>query len=210
MRILSAAIGAAKRMKLLLYLVAFMYLASYVTGWYLISSGSPVAFEMRQQISQSVLTQQPFTSVIGFLRQGMLIHAILMTFLVNLVMGAFLSTTLPGVVPLIGALGPIGTTLMRGFAIGVTYPEVLAASPFSFLLGIGTMMLELSAYVFSAAAGINIALAPALPSRHGTRSRWTALKMAWIDAAKVFVIVALLLALGAVWEMTLLYFAIPR
>jgi uncharacterized membrane protein SpoIIM required for sporulation len=64
------------------------------------------------------------------------------------------------------------------------------------------MILELGAYVFSGAAGINIALAPILPRRYETQSRWMAFKMAWKDAAKIYLIVVILLALGAAWEMT--------
>ncbi len=82
------------------------------------------------------------------------------------------------------------------------YPEVLASSVAGFTLGVGTMILELGAYVFSGAAGIHIALAPIMPSRYGVQSRWAAFKIAWKDAARVYVIVVILLALGAIWEMT--------
>jgi len=116
-----------------------------------------------------------------------------------------LTTTLPGIVPLVGSLGTIGVTLVRGFVVGITYPEVLSSSPVGFALGLGTMILELGAYVFSGAAGINIAVAPILPRRYGVQSRWVAFKMAWKDAAKIYVIVIILLALGAVWEMTGLF-----
>lgn len=187
-------------MKTLLVLVALLYVCSYLVGWYLISVKSPIAVETVQGVSQTVLTEEPFTSVIQSLRGGELVKAILVTFLLNLTGGAFLTTTLPGVLPLIGALGAIAITLLRGFVIGVTYPEVLAASPVGFALGLGTMILELGAYVFSGAAGINISLAPILPGRYGVESRLTAFKMAWKDAARIYVIVAILLALGAIWE----------
>lgn len=52
----------------------------------------------------------------------------LLTFLLNLTSGAFLSTTLPGIIPFVGALGTIAITLIRGFIISVTYPEILASS----------------------------------------------------------------------------------
>jgi len=38
-----------------------------------------------------------------------------------------------------------------------------------------------------------------------TVSRWAAFKMAWKDAARIYVIVVILLALGALWEMTILF-----
>jgi uncharacterized membrane protein SpoIIM required for sporulation len=95
--------------------------------------------------------------------------------------------------------------VLRGFVVRITYPEVLSSSPAGFVLGLGTMIIELGAYVFSGAAGINIALAPILPRRYGTQSRWMAFKMAWKDAAKIYLIVVILLALGAAWEMTGLF-----
>jgi len=195
-------------MKAQLILVALSYVGSYLVGWYLTSISSPVAVETGQALRQTVLTEQPFTSILQYLQGGQLVGAILMTLLVNLTVGAFLTTTLPGIVPLIGALGIIVVTCVRGFTIGIVYPEILAASPAGFALGLGTLILELGAYVFSGAAGINIALAPILPRRYGVQSRWVALKMAWKDAAKVFVIVTILLILGAVWEMTGLFLAL--
>jgi len=189
-------------MKVLLVLVALLYIGSYLAGWYLISIKSPIAVETSRGLQESVLTQQPFTSILRSLQGGELLKAILVTFLVNLTTGAFLTTTLPGIVPLVGSLGTIAVTVLRGFVVGITYPEVLSSSPAGFALGLGTMILELGAYVFSGAAGINIALAPIVPRRYGTQSRWMAFKMAWKDAARIYLIVVILLALGAAWEMT--------
>jgi uncharacterized membrane protein SpoIIM required for sporulation len=192
-------------MRVLVVLVALLYIGSYLAGWYLISTKSPIAVEISRGLQESVLTQQPFTSILQSLQGGELLKAILVTFLVNLTTGAFLTTTLPGIVPLVGSLGTIAVTVLRGFVVGVTYPEVLSSSPAGFALGVGTMILELGAYVFSGAAGINIALAPILPRRYGTESRRMAFKMAWKDAAKIYLIVVMLLALGAAWEMTGLF-----
>ena len=202
MKILSRAVEAAKKMRILLVFVALLYITSYLAGWYLISIKSPIAVETAQSITASVLTATPFTTIIHSLQGGDLLQAVLITFLVNLISGAFLTTTLPGIIPLVGALGTIVITLFRGFAIGVLYPEILASSAAGFALGFGTMVLELGAYVFSGAAGIHIALAPIMPRRYGVQSRWAAFKTAWKDAARVYVIVVILLALGAIWEMT--------
>jgi len=195
-------VEAAKRMRKLLIFVALLYLGSYLAGWYLISIKSQVALDLAQLVSGAVMTESPFTTILQSLSAGDLLRAVLITFLLNLTSGAFLTTTLPGIVPLVGAFGTIAVTLVRGFAIGVTYPEILASSAVGFALGFGTMILELGAYVFSGAAGIHIALAPIMPKRYGTASRWVAFKMAWKDAARVYVIVVILLALGALWEMT--------
>ena len=205
MGFMSQTVEAAKRMRKLLLLVALLYVGSYLAGWYLISIKSQVALDLAQLVSGAVLSESPFTTILQSLSAGDLVQAILITFLLNLSTGAFLSTTLPGNIPLIGALGTVTITLFRGFIIGVTYPAVLASSAAGFVLGMGTMILELGAYVFSGAAGINIALAPIMPKRYGAQSRWVAFKMAWKDAARIYAIVIILLALGAIWEMTGLF-----
>jgi len=194
--ILSASIQAAKRMKTLLIVVALLYIGSYLAGWYLISVKSLIAVQTSEALGQAVTTQQPFTSILESLRGGELLTAIVMTFLYNLAVGAFLTTTLPGIVPLIGSLGIAAVSFLRGFVVGITYPEILASTPAGFALGMGTMILELGAYVFSGAAGVNIALAPIFPRRYGVESRWASFKMAWKDAARVFIVVIILLALG--------------
>ena len=196
------AIQAAKRMRAELVFVAVLYVASYLVGWYLINIRSPMAVQTAQGVRESVLTEVPFTTIAQSLRGGELAQAILITFLVNLTLGAFLTTTLPGIIPLVGLLGPIAITLIRGFVVGTVYPEIIASSLGGFALGLGTMILELGAYVFSGAAGIHVSLAPIMPIRYGVQGRWAAFKTAGKDAAKVYVIVVILLALGAIWEMT--------
>ena len=208
MGVFSQVVEAVKRMRILMVFVALLYVGSYIIGWYLISVKSPAALQMAQLVSSAVLTQTPFTTILQSLHGGDLVQAILVTFLLNLTSGAFLTTTLPGIIPLVGAVGTIAITLFRGFVIGIIYPEVLASSAAGFALGMGTLILELGAYVFSGAAGINIALAPILPGRYGVQSRWVAFKMAWKDAARIYVIVIILLVSGAVWEMTGIYLAL--
>lgn len=205
MRLLSSSVQAATRIRTLLAFVALLYVGSYLVGWYLISVKSPVAVQVEEALMEAVFTEQPFTSVIESLQGGQLVNAIVLAFMVNLTAGAFLTTTLPGTIPLIGAFVTIVVTLFRGFGIGITYPAVLGASPVAFVLGLGTLILELSAYVFSGAAGINIALSAAFPKRYKIESRWLAFKMAWKDAAKIYLFVILLLVLGAIWEMTGLF-----
>jgi len=200
--VFSQVLLAAKRMRAELVFVALLYVASYLAGWYLISIRSPIAVQTAQGVAESVLTQMPFTTIVQSLRTGELVQAILITFLVNLTTGAFLTTTLPGIIPLIGALGTIAITLIRGFVVGIVYPEILASSIGGFALGFGTMILELGAYVFPGAAGIHVALAPLIPKRYGAQGRWAAFKTAWKNVARVYVIVVILLALGAIWEMT--------
>lgn len=199
---------ASRKIKGLLVIVAALYTLSFTVGWLMISLQLPFAIEFRKGILEIVATQHPFTSVFELVKSGSLVSAILLTFAVNLTIGAFASTTLPGAVPLLGALGIVAVTISRGVMIGLTYPEVMILSFPTFLVAVGTMILELGAYVFSGAAGINIALASVFPRRYQVDSRWKAFKEAWRDAAGIFVIVAILLVLGAVWEMAGLFLLI--
>jgi hypothetical protein len=182
LKIISPAVEAAARMKISIVVVALMYVSSFLAGWYLISTSSPLAVEIKQGVLGAVVTEAPFTTIVQSLQGGELAVAILTTFVLNLVVGAFVTTTLPGIIPVIGATFTGLVTLLRGFVIGVTYPEVLSASPVAFALGFGTMV--------------------------GTESRGVAFKNAWRDSVRVYPIVIILLALGAVWEMTILFLII--
>jgi len=196
---------AVKRIKWILLFVTVLYVCSYLCGWYLTSANSPLAVQTGELIRGTVATETPFTTVTQLLRSGDLLQAILATFAYNLGSGAFLATTLPGIIPLVGALITIAITVVRGFVIGVTYPAILSSSISWFAVGMGTIVLELGAYVFSGAAGIHIAISTMTPQSFNTQSRWIAFKQAWKDAARVYVIVIILLALGATWEMTGLF-----
>ena len=113
---------------------------------------------------------------------------------------AFATQTLPGVIPILGGIGIVGVSAFRAFMAGVVNYYVLGVSIGFAVLGIGTSLLELTAYIFSASAGINISLSVIFPRRYGVEGRWTAFKMAWKDAGRLYVIVIILLALGAIWE----------
>lgn len=99
-------------------------------------------------------------------------------------------------------------TGLRGLIVGITYYYAFGVSIPYRVLSLGTAILELGAYVFSAAAGINVSAI--FPRRHGTDSRWTAFKMVWKDAARLYAIVIILLALGAAWEIGGIYILMPQ
>lgn len=206
--LLSASLDTVKRRRRLILTISLIYLVSFALGYlnsHILNTVSPsdgFGQELLNDLNDTVLYKPPFTTVERALQGGDLALAILITFTYNLVAGAFLTTTLVGVVPLLGIVAPAITSLFRGFLIGLAYYLVLNASPGAAVVGIGTAILELGAYVFSAAAGTNIALSIFFPGRHNTTSRMVAFKEAWKEVGRFFVIVVILLALGAVWEMT--------
>ena len=175
----------------------------------------PAIMEFNESMFKNISDSPIIGSIMSTLEGGNLVLAIAMTFLVNLSSGAFLSTTLPGAIPLIGGIGSMAVSGFRGFMIGTIFTFTASVDPTGtiglgwMLLATGTLILELGAYVFSAAAGINISLSTIFPSRYQVKGRWVAFKEAWKDAGRIYVIVVILLALGAVWEMSGIFILMP-
>lgn len=205
MEFLNQSLETSKKMKKLLFLVAVVYIVSFLVGYLMVHIQVPFAMELSEMLVEDIATQQPFTSIMEALGSGNLALAIALTFLVNLSVGAFVTTTLPGVIPLVGGVISVAMTGFRGFIIGILYYEVFKVPMGFAVVAVGTLLLEWGAYVFSAAAGINISLSTIFPSRYQVDSRWVAFKEAWKDASRLYVIVIALLALGAIWEMVGIY-----
>lgn len=208
-KVLLQSLETARRMKNLLYAVAAIYIVSFLTGYILVYFRVPYAVGVAETVRESVSVSPVFTPVLSALREGNLAFAIAYTFLFNL-FGAFLWTTFPGIIPLGGGLVAAVVSALRGFTIGTGADRVFGASVGYTIAAIGTLILELGAYVFSAAAGINISLSAVFPRRYRVRSRRTASRMAWRDAARLYVIVVILLVLGAIWEIVGIYVTAVR
>jgi len=197
--------ATCRRMRWHLLFVLALYVASFAAGYAAIGASLPFALDLRTNLLKMITTEAPFTTVIGTLRSGDLLIAIAFTFIVNLTSGAFLSTTLLGVIPLLGSGGISLVTIYRGFSLGVVYYAVLSQSSAALVLAVGTLVLELGAYVFSGAAGIALSLATVFPKRYEADGRWAAFKKAWTDTATLYILVVVLLLAGAIWEMTGLF-----
>ena len=202
---LSQSLETSEKMKGLLFLVTAIYIASFLVGYLMFHVQMPFATNLSELVVAGVSVNPLIGSILDALMSGNLALAVALTFLVNLSIGAFASTTLPGVIPLVGGLGSVALSGFRGFVIGVIYYGAFRVGVGYSVLALGTAILELGAYVFSAAAGINISLSTIFPSRYQVDSRWVAFKEAWKDAGRIYVIVVILLALGAVWEMAGIY-----
>ncbi len=204
--ILNQSLEASRKIQKLLFSVAAIYIITLLSGYWAVHNRVPSVVNLVEGISENVSNNPIFIPIMGALKGGNLAFAILYTFLINLSSGAFISTTLPGVIPLLGGVWSIMVTGIRGFIIGAAYYYVFSVSAGYTLLALGTLILELGAYVFSAAAGINISLAIIFPNRYNTGSRLAAFREAWKDAGRIYIIVVILLALGAIWEMSGLFF----
>lgn len=212
MKVLRESFEAAGRLRGLLLLAALTYVTTYLAGSYMVQLNIYSAVKLSESTVETLSINPVFVPVIGALRTGNLILAIAYTFSINLLGGAFATTTLPGVIPFIGGVVSMLISGVRGFLLGAVfqYAGIYQISPGYTALVIGTLILELGAYVFSAAAGVNISLSTVFPSRYGVESRLIAFKEAWKDALKVYIIVMILLAVGAAWEMTGIYVSTRR
>lgn len=195
------AIWTLFKIKKIIFFITMLYVLSFFIGLSLIAIENPFAIQFKNFIMEFISTSQPFSYVLEALKSKNLFQAIIVTFLYNLFSGAFLSTTLPGIIPFIGAIFISLVTFLRGLMIGVTYYEILKNLNFLTIVAIGTLFLELSAYVFSASAGINISFSIFFPKKFLTNNRFEAFKKSLKDSLKIYLIVSILLIIGAIWEM---------
>lgn len=201
---LNQSLEASRKIRKLLLIMAETYVTSFLVGYIMIYLRLPFAVKLSEAAIKSLSNISLLKPIVGALMSGNLALAIASTFLVNLTLGAFASTTLPGVIPLVGGLGSAAVSALRGLLIGMTYYYAFGVSTGYTVVALGTAILELGAYVFSAAAGINISLSTLYPRRYQVESRWVAFTQAWKDTARIYVIVIILLAV-VMWEMVGIY-----
>ena len=215
MGFLTESLRTAKKMKGLILLITVLYIISYFIGYIVIRIQLPFMQGFIEPMLEGISTNPIYTPIISAFENKNLAFAILYTFIVNLLGGAFASTTLPGIIPLIGAAISGLVTVFRGFMIGALFTyaasiEIEAPVGIGWMIvALGTLLLELGAYVFSATAGINLSLSSIFPNRYFSESRKIAFKEALKDAGRLYIIVVILLILGAIWEMTGLYLLMP-
>jgi len=195
---LTASFSALHKIKREILLFILLYSASLAIGY----SFSSQTADQTKSILDSLLSQEPFVTLGSLVSEGNLAAAIALTFAFNLSVGAFLTTTLPNVVPVVGPIFTIFVAAARGILIGAAYTPVIAASPQLVTLAFGTILLEFGAYVISSAVGFSVALRFLAPKRYSYPNRRAAFLDSWRLVGRVYVVVAILLIGGAFWEMT--------
>ena len=117
------------------------------------------------------------------------------TFLVNLILGTFLSMTLPSmVIPFVGLI-------MGGYRAifwGMTFAPLDGVT--GLLPHYLTLLIEGQAYIIAIFAIIIQGRAFLFPSRTGLASRWSGYKKGLIQSAWLYLPVILLLVIGSVYE----------
>ena len=202
-RIKDVYVKAWEKTKELKTLTIFLIVTNIVFlffGQWMIANGIPGVVELKKEFLKQLPEMGYLKPLSGPLAPYLSLK-IAYTFLFNLIFGALLSTTAPGII----FFFPYIITVFRAWVIGVIFYGTMS-TPIHYVIFYGTFILEFGGYVFSSAAGINIGLSLLNPIWKGKETRLEAFKAAIKDAILLLVITATLLFLGAVWEMSWLHF----
>ena len=145
----------------------------------------------------------PLSTLTNAYLQGQVLSAIGLTFLVNLLAGSLLYISFPSlVIPFAGLLVGIG----RAFLWGVLFAPTSGIWGIELLPHVGTMILEGEAYIV-AMLGVWLWWWPVITTPGGrTQAWWTGLKL----QVRVYVAVAALLAVAAIYEALEVIFLVSR
>ena len=188
------------RLRRLILIIALLYIASIAAGMITRYTGGEVFVSFVEKFDQSGLEQveKIFGRFREPLREGNLkVIALcsLMVFAIN-TLGSVINFTLPGIL-----IVPIaGTLLFSGWMQGISLAGIQASSFLSLFLFLCMGCLEWATYVIASAGGVNIGLSIVSPKRQGVASRWKAFKLAWRDAGRLYIIIAIILSVQAVFE----------
>ncbi|MEK6791879.1 MAG: hypothetical protein AABY45_09295 [Deltaproteobacteria bacterium] len=202
-KLLNQSIDAARRLKNLCLLFALAQVVFLVFGHWMVAAGYEGALSLRSEqlkYIQELGYLKPITGVLA----GSLILKIFYTFVFNLIAGALVSTTVTGVIFFI----PYLVAVWRSFLIGLLFYG-FDLSPLMMAVFYGTFLLEFGAYSLSSAIGTDIGLAIIWPERKGNLTRKQAVGQSIRNGINLYVLVIILLFLGAVWEMSMLHYFGP-
>lgn len=193
---------AAKKRRLIIFFLAahavFLGLGILTMSWRM-----PGVLALRDELMkemQDLFYVQPITGPLA----ASLGLKILYTFFFNLLFGAFVSTTITGLAVFI----PYVLAVWRSFVIGLLF-RGMDPTPLQSLVFFGTALFEFGAYSLSSALGTDLGLSILFPSREGTTSRTMALKKTFREGIYLYILIAILLFIGAVWEISWLHYLGP-
>lgn len=195
------ALYIAKNYKNLIIFLALANIVFFFFGQWMVAQELPGVIEFRKEVLKNLPELLYIKPITGPLAPYVILK-IIYTFIFNLTVGAFLTTTAPGAIFFL----PYIISVLRAWSIGVIFYGLLS-NPIMVIAFYGTFILEFGAYVLSAAVGIDIGLSILIPSRKKMTKRKDAFKVALVDAFYLYLLIATLLLLGAIWEMGWLHFA---
>jgi hypothetical protein len=195
------ALDIAKNYKNLIIFLALTNIVFFFFGQWMVAQELPGVIEFRKEVLKNLPELFYLKPITGPLAPYIILK-IIYTFIFNLTVGAFLTTTAPGAIFFL----PYIISVLRAWSIGVIFYGLLS-NPIMVIAFYGTFILEFGAYILSAAAGIDIGLSILMPSRKGKIKRKDAFRAALNDSFSLYLLIATLLLLGAIWEMGWLHFA---
>jgi hypothetical protein len=147
--------------------------------------------------------KQPLETIFSRFREpvrnghfGIISLCSLIVFSINTI-GDFIMHTLPCIFLL-----PLATKLLRFAWMQGTWMTSIQASSFvSLLLYSVVIFLETLSYIIASVAGVNIGLSVLVPKIHGVNSRLMAFKFSCVDMWRLYIVIMIILAIQAVWEM---------
>jgi hypothetical protein len=200
---LKESIEVAVRMKRLIIFFAIVHVVFLLFGQWMVAKGVPAVLVLREEQMKELQNLMYLKPLTGPLAKSLLLK-IGYTAFFNIVLGAFISTTVLGVV----FFFPYIIAVWRGFIIGVLFYG-LDATPFKSTVFYGTFLLEFGAYSISSAIGTDIGLGLIWPGRRGLKGRMEAFRASVADAKKLYFLIALILAVAAIWEIGWLHYLGP-
>ncbi|MBI5642692.1 MAG: stage II sporulation protein M [Deltaproteobacteria bacterium] len=200
---LGEAISAARRRKNLIVFFIATHVVFLVFGEWMVAKEFPGVLFLRAEQLKEIQNLPYLKPLTGILADNLALK-ILYTFFFNLIFGAFLSTTVTGVVFVL----PYLIAVWRSFIIGILIYN-MDVSPALITVFYGTFVLEFGAYCVSSAIGMDLGLSVVWPGRKGTRSRREAFSLAARDGARLYLLVIIILFIAAIWEMSWLHYLGP-
>ena len=201
--ILAGSMEAAKRRKNLIVFFISTHVILLFFGQWMVAQGYPGVLELREEQLKQIQELPYLKPLMGPLAENLPLK-VLYTFSFNLIFGAFVSTTLTGLVFFFPYLVAVWRSFLVGILVaGMEYSSAMVAVFY------GTFILEFGAYCISSAIGTDIGLALLFPERKGVSSRKEALGIAVRDGARLYVLVIIILFIAAIWEMSGLHYLGP-
>jgi hypothetical protein len=200
-QLLSGVLETARRLKGLILVIGLLYVACIGGG---VVTGRVMPEKLRTTIAErNAQSAQGVEKIFGRFREpvreghwGTIAACSGLVFLINL-LGDFVQFTILSIliVPACFTLG------LGGWMQGIGLAGVHASSGLSLSLFLLMGGLEWITYVLATVAGVNIGLSFLMPKRQAAETRWLAFKRAWGDAGRIYLLIAGILAVQAVFEM---------
>ena len=197
--LLSQVWGTVSRLKTLMVVVGLLYVTSIGAGivtWRLMPTAWPESLTKEEQ-NKNEQIEKVFGRFREPVREGQLgavLTAIGLLFLVNL-FGAFSQFTVFSVL-----IVPASFLGLAGWMQGMSLAQIHGSSLISVFLFLLMGSLEWITYPLATVAGLNVGLSVLFPKRQATPSRWIAFKQAWRDAGRLYLLIAMILAVQAICE----------